>query len=86
MSLTETRPEKAKACSIAVGEMRNALATVAAEHELNIAEAINAAAQVFTSCLVGAYRGKKLATSTAIKSRREIRSHHPLAENDCGTC
>ena len=54
-----TRPEKAEATTIAVGTMRNALADIAQQHELNIAEAINAAAQVFTSVLVGAYRNTK---------------------------
>lgn len=59
MSLTMSRPEKAEATTLVVGEMRNALGVSAQKYGLNIAEAINAAAQVFASTLVGAYQEKK---------------------------
>lgn len=59
MGLTQTRPEKAEATTRAVGAMRNVLAKKARAAGLNHAEAINAAAQVFTSILVGAYQTEK---------------------------
>ena len=59
MALTMTRPEKELGMTEAVGEMRNTLAQIALKNELNIAEAVNAAAQVFTSILVGGYSSVK---------------------------
>ena len=59
MGLTFTRPEKSAAMERAAYAMRDTLAKEAQAGELNHAEAINSAAHVFTSILVGAYRTSK---------------------------
>lgn len=64
MGLTISRPEKTKATQLVAAAMRNVLAKEAHEANLNHAEALLAAAQVFTSILVGAY-------SSSLEKERE---------------
>lgn len=59
MKLTQTRPEKSEACTLAVHAMREALVSVVIDQELNHAEALSATAHVFASILAGAYRDTK---------------------------
>lgn len=53
--LTLTRPEKDHACSQTCFAMRAAMVEHVVANDLNHAEALNAAAQVFSSILAGAY-------------------------------
>lgn len=59
MNLTHTRREKAMACNKACYAMRETMAAHARRDGLNHAEALNAAAQVFSSILAGSYSGQK---------------------------
>lgn len=58
MPLIQTRPEKAEQMTVLVGTIRNEIAKQASSGELNLAECVNATAQVFSSVLVGAYDKK----------------------------
>lgn len=57
--LAHTRPEKNVAMTKLVYALRNAVAASVRTDGINIAEAVNAAAQAVASVLVGAYRGRE---------------------------
>lgn len=80
MSLTFTRPEKSIAMTKLVYAMRSAMIDVVTEEQLNIAEAVNATAQLVASMMVGAYGDDKEREMVMSFFPDVVRSYYPQWE------